>query len=180
MDCKLSGKENVHASRFGFTAGTKPKASSAAAAAPVVPHRDKNGAASTNTDPYNLRKMALEAMPDNDELYHEVLRKHKQANKGKAWDHKSKCARAASPALCRERPRLANCRERADACRAEKNEDLIRTMKELLNTMREQVRAAPARLLLSQSLTTYVPRALCSDSNSVSKLSRCKQTWAKA
>lgn len=102
MDSNPTGKENVHAaaSRFGFAGATKPKTTSASVATQKrttsagVALQSKDGAASADADPYNLRKMAIDAMPDDTEQYHEVTRKLKQANKGKAWDNKSKCAHA--------------------------------------------------------------------------------------
>jgi hypothetical protein len=161
MDSNPTGKENVHAaaSRFGFAGATKPKTTSASVATQKrttsagFALQSKDGAASADADPYNLRKMAIDAMPDDTEQYHEVTRKLKQANKGKAWDNKSKCAHAVRQTRAGSangRLRAADCLVRADGYRAEKNDDLIRTMKELLNTMREQVRLALSRSLQLQ------------------------------
>ena len=163
MDSNPTGKENVHAaaSRFGFAGAAKPKTTSASvatqkqttSASAGVALQNKDGAASAGADPYNLRKLATDVMPDDTEQYHEVMRKLKQANKGKAWDNKSKCAhpvRQPRAGSVTGRLRAVDCLVRADEYRAEKNDDIIRTMKEQLNTMREQVCLAPSRSLQLQ------------------------------
>ena len=94
MASKPPGKENVHTapSRFGWAAGRKQSTTT------VVPLQDKDGAASADTDPYNLLKMAREAMPDDTEQYREVMGKLKQ-HKGEPKYGKSKYARSPSDAL---------------------------------------------------------------------------------
>jgi hypothetical protein len=102
------GKENVHAARFGFGRGSKVTVKGAPAAErkqpseAVVPLQDKDGGRSGDTDPYNLQKMAREAMPDNTEQYNEVMDESRKLKKCK-WP-KDKYAVAVHPtpaALCR-------------------------------------------------------------------------------
>ena len=99
MTSKPSGKENVGAAstRFGFTHSTKGKTKGASTAtvasknpSVTVPLQEKDGP-SADTDPYNLKKMAEEAMPDVTEQYNEIRKKLRAANKVK--DIKQKCAR---------------------------------------------------------------------------------------
>ena len=94
MASKPPGKENVQpaSSRFGWAAERKQPTTA------VVPLQDEDGTASADTDPYNLLKMAREAMPDDTEQYREVMGKLKP-HKGESKYGKSKYARNPSDAL---------------------------------------------------------------------------------
>lgn len=123
MAAKPQGKENVAAasSRFGYTGGARAKPRSAAAGAAerkpksaAVPLQEKkDGDTIVDADPYNLQKTANEAMPDSDEQWREITRKHRLAEKGS--NNKTKCAHTQCT-IAPVAPRLIRCPGGACGC----------------------------------------------------------------